>query len=154
MHIHTGRCHCGSLEIVYQSALPPEDTEVRADQCGFCRRHGSRAVSDPAGRATVRIRKAEDLQRYRVGLRTADFLLCRNCGVYVASVMADGDALYAILIVNAFDQAERFTRSPVSVDYEEEDTAARRQRRRERWTPASIVLAGPEPDRTPTDEGR
>ena len=45
-------------------------------------------------------------------------------------------------------------RSPVSVDYEEEDTAARRQRRRERWTPASIVLAGPEPDRTPTDEGR
>lgn len=138
---HMGRCHCGSLEIEYHSRTPPEETEVRADQCGFCRRHGARAVSDPAGRAIIRAHRPEHLQRYRFGLKTADFLLCRNCGVYVASVMPDGDALYAILLVNAFEDASRFTRAAIPVDYDAENEADRRERRRSRWTPATLELS-------------
>lgn len=141
MESHAGGCHCGSLQFEFLTAAAPEDMEIRADQCGFCRRHAARAVSDPNGRVIIRVQRQEHLQRYRFGLRTADFLLCSNCGVYVASAMADGDDLYAIVILNAFDAAERFTRTPRPVDYDSEDISARRQRRRTRWTPADLEVA-------------
>ena len=140
MSIYRGRCHCGSLEIELHSALAAAEFEVRADQCGFCRRHRSRAISDPDGQAIVRVHRSEHLQRYRFGLRTADFLLCRNCGVYVAAFMPDGEAGYAIAIVNALDNAESFTGRPAPVDYDAEDLERRLERRRRNWTPARLVF--------------
>lgn len=92
MH-HHGGCHCGAIKISYESALAPEETEVRACLCSFCRKHGSRAVSDPQGKITLTIHEAEAVQRYRFGLGTADYFLCGRCGVYVAAVLAEGDDL-------------------------------------------------------------
>ena len=139
---HDGGCHCGAIRIGYQSAIPPEETEVRSCLCSFCRKHASRAVSDPAGRLTVTLRDPAALQRYSFGLKTADYLLCTRCGVYLAAVMAEGEALYGIAVVNALDEAERFSRPPKPADYSAEDTAARRRRRRARWTPVEIVTGG------------
>jgi hypothetical protein len=86
---HRGSCHCGALRLSYRSAVPPADTELRACQCSFCRRHGSRALSDPAGRVEIEA-EAGALNRYRFGLGTADYFLCARCGVYVAAVMPEG----------------------------------------------------------------
>ncbi|MGF1592167.1 MAG: GFA family protein [Kiloniellaceae bacterium] len=138
---HHGGCHCGAITIAYESAVAPEQAEVRACLCSFCRRHGSRAVSDPEGRLTVTLHDAAVARRYRFGLATADYFLCGRCGVYVAAVLAEGDALYGIAIVNALEDAERFTRPPAPADYSAEDEPARRERRRRRWTPAEIVTA-------------
>lgn len=140
MH-HQGGCHCGAIALSYESAVAPEETQVRACQCSFCRKHGSRAVSDPRGKLTVILHDAEAVRRYRFGLATADYFLCGRCGVYVAAVLADGSDLYGIAIVSALDDAERFTQPPQPADYSAEDDAARRQRRRARWTPAEIVTA-------------
>src|SRR3546814_8578254 len=63
------------------------------------------------------IHDAESAQRYRFGLGTADYFLCGRCGVYVAAVLAAGDGLYGIAIVNALDDAERFTQPPKPADY-------------------------------------
>jgi len=136
---HTGRCHCGAVAVSYESAVPPEETELRACQCGFCRRHGSVAASDPAGRLVVTAAPA-DLLRYRFGLQTAEYLLCRHCGVYLAAVMQEDERAWSVVIVNVLDQRRRFARVPRPVDYDAEDVAARRQRRRERWTPTQLVL--------------
>jgi hypothetical protein len=138
MH-HDGGCHCGAIAISYESDVAPEATEVRACLCSFCRKHGSRAVSDPAGRLTLTLHDAAAVQRYRFGLATADYFLCGRCGVYVAAVIADGARLYGIAIVNALDAAARFTQIPKPADYSAEDAAARRRRRHERWTPTEIV---------------
>ena len=139
---HEGGCHCGAIDITYESDESPEDTEVRACQCSFCRKHASRAVSDPAGKVTLTLRDEGAVQRYRFGLGTADYYLCGRCGVYVAAVMPDGGKHYAVAVINAFVDSARFTRTLILSDYSAEDEADRRQRRRERWTPAEIVVAG------------
>jgi len=138
---HDGGCHCGAIEISYESEVAPEATEVRACQCSFCRKHASRAVSDPAGKVTITLHDEAAVRRYRFGLGTADYYLCGNCGVYVAAVMPDGERHYAVAIINAFKEAAAFTRVPLPSDYSAEDEAGRRQRRRERWTPTEIVIA-------------
>lgn len=135
---HDGGCHCGAIAMTYESDVAPEATEVRACQCSFCRKHASRAISDPAGRVTLTLRDASAVQRYRFGLGTADYYLCGRCGVYVAAVMQDGEDHYAVAIVNALDDAALFTQPATPSDYSAEDEAARRRRRCTRWTPAQL----------------
>ena len=131
-----GACHCGAITAVFETALAPAEIEVRADQCGFCRRHGAKTVSDPAGRLILRF--AEDaVRRYRFGGRTADFLVCRDCGAYVASVMED----YGVLNVVGADIAVLASRAARPVDYESETPDQRRARRRQRWTPTIVEAA-------------
>lgn len=142
---HDGGCHCGAIAMIYESDVAPEDTEVRACQCSFCCKHASRAVSDPAGKVTLVLHDEAAVQRYRFGLGTADYYLCGRCGVYVAAVMPDGERHYAVAILNAFDDPVAFTQPATPSDYSAEDEAGRRQRRRERWTPAEIVVAGKAP---------
>lgn len=137
-----GCCHCGNIEIELATDLPVSELPLRGCACRFCRCHGTRCTSDPAGRALIRVNCPELLQRYRFALRTADFLTCRRCGVYVAAVMdLDGDC-YATVNVNALDSAEDFGRDPSIADYSGEDEFARRSRRKARWTPVSVELGG------------
>jgi len=137
---YDGGCHCGAIALSYESEIAPEQTEVRACQCSFCRKHASRAVADPAGKLTLILHDPAAVQRYRFGLGTADYYLCGRCGVYVAAVMPDGDRHYAVVIVNTLDDAASFNRAVKAADYSAEDEAGRRQRRRTRWTPAEIVI--------------
>ncbi len=141
MHVVHGGCHCGNIRIAYRSGTAPGETRIRACQCSFCRKHGARAVSDPGGRAEIEIRDADDLRRYRFGLGTAEFFLCRQCGVYVGAVMEDAGGVWSTLMVNAFDAPEGFTQAAVPVEYGDEDEAARRERRRRNWTPTVVRVA-------------
>jgi hypothetical protein len=56
--------------------------------------------------------------------------------VYVAAVVSEGEATWAIVNLNALDARDRFTRPAIPVSYEDEDADARRARRKRRWTPA------------------
>src|SRR5437868_9753855 len=80
-------CHCGALAFTFETAIPGSRWQIRACQCSFCRRHAARTTSDPAGRVSFRLRDTGSLLRYRFGLRTADFLVCHHCGVYMAAVL-------------------------------------------------------------------
>ena len=133
-----GGCHCGNIRVTYRTGVAPAEAVVRACQCSFCRKHATRAVSDPEGSLAITVRDESLLGRYRFALRAADFLICRQCGVYVAALMAEGDGGYATLMVNALDDHAQYTRTPVPVEYEAEDEAGRRQRRRDKWTPATL----------------
>ena len=55
MNEHTGGCHCGNIRLRFSTELDPSQIEVRACQCSFCVKHGSRAVADPDGRLTVSV---------------------------------------------------------------------------------------------------
>ena len=141
----SGRCHCGNITVVFESDLAPEQIGVRADQCSFCRKHGARTVTDPKGRVEIAVRAADDLIRYRFGLKTADYLVCGRCGVYVAAVLAEQGSWYATVNINTFESLERFTRPPVPVSYDGETDTDRRARRREKWTPAVLMTEGGAP---------
>lgn len=135
MNVHTGGCHCGNVRLGFSTGLDPSQVEVRACQCSFCVKHGSRAVADPAGRLTISVKDRTQLRTYRFGLRTADYLICRECGVYVAAIAGDDDDARAIVIINALDDRERFNQEPVSVDFDAESREQRQARRRARWMP-------------------
>src|SRR5688572_20768408 len=91
---HSGRCHCDAIAFEFHSskALSP-----RTCDCSFCRKHGVRSVSDPDGRAIIKVRTP---LRYRFGRKTADFLICGECGVYVVAVTVIDGACYAVLNLN------------------------------------------------------
>ena len=73
------------------------------------------------------------MHRYRFGLQTADFLVCRMCGVYLAAVIASPRGRFATLNVNTMSGVSIGHAEPTSYDGE---TSEQRQGRRARqWTP-------------------
>ncbi|QKC91527.1 aldehyde-activating protein [Mesorhizobium sp. NZP2234] len=136
MNEHTGGCHCGNIGLRFSTERDPSQIEVRACQCSFCIKHGSRAVADPDGRLTISVRDIARLRRYRFGLRTADYLICSDCGVYVAAIT--GDDTKAIVIINALDDQKAFSREPLPVNFDGESREQRAARRRLRWMPGEI----------------
>jgi len=98
---YEGRCHCGAIGFTYRTALPGERWSIRACQCTFCHLHDALSTSDPQGGLAFSIREPGLLQQYRFAGRTADFLLCRRCGVYVGAQMLAGDRTLGIVNVHA-----------------------------------------------------
>ena len=132
---YRGGCHCGNLRLAYRSAVAPEATLVRACQCSFCRKHGVRTVANPEGSAEIAIADPLRLLRYRFGLGIADYLVCLGCGVYLAAVQ---DERRAVLVLNALEDAARFTQPARPMDYDGETAAERRARRARLWTPVEL----------------
>ena len=136
MRVYGGACHCGAVSAHFETAIDPAEMDVRADQCGFCRRHGAKTVSDPAGRLALRFRETA-VERYRFGTRSGDFIVCRSCGAYIAAII-DG---YGVLNVVGADIAAFADKPARPVSYEDETAATRLARRRARWTPLTLEIA-------------
>jgi hypothetical protein len=135
-----GRCHCGKLEVEFDTEMSVDDLPLRADQCSFCRKHRARTTSDPNGRVRISVHGSK-VFRYRFGLKTVDFLVCDNCGVYMAAVISTGNSSYATLNVNVLDRASEFVRAVLPVSYDSESASERIERRIRNWTPAEIEEA-------------
>jgi hypothetical protein len=126
---HEGRCHCGAIRLEFATEGP---LAPRACQCSFCRKHGARTVTDPAGSAVLRL--GPETKRYRFGSRTTDFLICGRCGIYVGALAELDGRVYATLNLNAFDDP-RLDLEAVAVSYDGDDADAKADRRRVKWTP-------------------
>lgn len=134
-----GGCHCGNIRLDVRLSQVPEAMQVRADQCSFCRAHGVRSISDPQGLARISAARPGDISYYRFGLKTADFLICKTCGVYVAAVCDTPAGLRCVVNVNALKDRARFAAVPEPMDYDGEDVATRLARRGARWMPAKLM---------------
>ncbi len=141
MTSYSGSCHCGGIGVELDTAVAPEDTQLRACQCSFCRMHQGLAVSDPAGHLKFREREPGRLQLYRFALGTADFILCSNCGAYAGAVLEDGGERVGILNIRLLDRFSDFTAVPTPMDYGRENQGRRVSRRLEKWMPASVERA-------------
>ena len=83
---HSGGCHCGNIEVHLRLSKRPEDSYLRACACAFCRGHATRTVADVDGLVEVRANDWSLVEPYRFGSATADYLVCRRCGIYVAAI--------------------------------------------------------------------
>jgi len=138
---HEGRCHCGAIGYSYRCETPPSDWDIRACQCHFCRAHDALSVSEPASILAFRAAEPEYLQRYRFGLQTADFLVCRRCGVYIGAIIETGKGHFGIINTHALTNPAFELAVPRPVDYGQEQTDERVLRREERW---AVVTEFPE----------
>jgi|HubBroStandDraft_4_1064222.scaffolds.fasta_scaffold1021677_2 hypothetical protein len=141
--LHSGGCHCGNIGVRLQLSRPPEFMPLRSCACSFCRSHGTRTVSDRDGCVEIAASDWSLVERYQFGSRTADYLLCRRCGVYVGAVCETGSGLRAVVNVNCLSDRAAFTQTPAAPDYDGEATDARLDRRATNWMPAHVNAPAP-----------
>jgi len=134
----TGGCHCGNLRVHLRLTLSPSKTALRSCRCSFCRAHATRTVSDPNGVFEVWADDWSEVQPYRFGSRTADYLVCRRCGVYIGAVCMTQAGLRAVVNTNSLAKRDVFTQDPAQPDYDGEEPSARLARRAANWTPTVL----------------
>ncbi len=141
MNTLKGGCHCRNVTIEFDTEIAPADFEPRACDCSFCRQHQSRAISDPNGALRIAVADGDKLSRYQFSLKTIEFLVCRDCGVYVAPFMPDptDEQAFSSLMVSALDERDGFPQ-PIAKNYDDQAKEDRTARRRRVWTPATLTI--------------
>lgn len=135
---HEGLCHCRAVGFSYRTAIAPEAWPIRACQCTFCRSHGALSTSDPGGSLRFVAHVPGALNRYQFGRKTADFLLCRDCGVYLGAVMQSERGSFGIISVHVLHSLLDRLQEPERMYYDNEGLAERQARRESRWTPIAV----------------
>jgi hypothetical protein len=76
-----------------------------------------------------------------MGLGVTDFLVCKECGVYVSAVMFDEQNKQMIgnCIVNALDLDQAEVKLSEAAHYDDESKTTRLERRRGRWMKVTLV---------------
>jgi hypothetical protein len=138
---YRGGCHCGAIGYVFHTQIAPQAWTVRACQCGFCRAHAVVTTSDPAGAVEFSVRDPNALNRYRFGLHAADFLICRNCGVYIGAVLDGARGRFGIVNLHALHERIAGLAAPAPRNYDGESAGERIARRERQWTP--VLGIGP-----------
>ena len=142
MHQFAGHCHCGALRVILETDKSAAELPLRACQCAFCKSRGALTTSDP--RAHLFIEAAPgSVNHYRFGHRVTDFLLCEECGAYVAAVCETANGLMGVVNVRGAQLAGFEGRDPDPMTYDDETAGDRLARRAQRWSPAQVVEAQP-----------
>jgi hypothetical protein len=135
---HSGGCHCGNIEVHLRLSKPPQESRLRACACTFCRSHATRTVADVDGLVELSAKDWSLVEPYRFGSATADYLVCRRCGIYVAAICETTAGTRAVVNVNCLDDRAAFTAVPMVSEYDGESTDARLERRAVNWMPAVV----------------
>ena len=131
-----------SYHVVWQR-FPPGAVEVipvRACGCGFCRKHGGVWTSHPNGSLAARIADPAKVEAYRFGTATADFHVCKQCGVVPVATCEIEGILYGIVNTNCFEDLGDIRLEESPMDFEGEASDDRLARRCRNWI-ASVTLA-------------
>jgi len=133
-----GQCHCGNVSFELLTEVSESDILPRACDCSFCQKHAAKNWSDADGKATIRIRDKRSLQKYIFALKTAEFYICKNCGVYIGAVLSDRDGMWSTLNLR-LTPLHGLQDSPAGYGSEKNDE--RISRRKNVWTPTTVVDA-------------
>ena len=128
-----GSCHCGNVS--FELAWEPDPARIPARACGcsFYVKHGGVWTSNPSGSLRVKLEDPALVEKYAFGTRTAEFQICRRCGV-VPFVTSDIEGrTYAVVSVNAFDNVDRSRLHVAPMSFEGEETSSRLERRKRNW---------------------
>ena len=140
-YVYPGACHCKNVEIRLESDKTARELGLRTDTCSFCNKHHALYTSDPRGALCIAVREADLVMRYRFGTKTADFLLCKACGVFVAAYMPE--SALAVINVNVLEARDAFLGNELHVaDLDAETLEQRLARRKARWTPVLAFDVG------------
>ena len=137
-----GHCHCGAIRVDLETPRAAADLPLRACECSFCRRHGAMTTGDPDGHLHIEAAPGS-ANRYRFGHGLSDFLICAECGVYVAATQETDAGLIAVLNVRGVDLPGFEGREAQPMTYDGETAGERLARRKARWTPAVFVETNP-----------
>ena len=134
-----GSCHCGNIRFVFHWPGAGDSIPVRACGCSFCVKHHGVWTSHPDGRVQLSADDPARVQRYRFGTETADFYVCKTCGV-APIVTSDIDgSTYSVVNVNCFDDVDRLELVESTTDFDGETTEDRLARQQRNWARFELV---------------
>ncbi len=136
-----GGCHCGGIRFEITTTKKLNPLSPRQCGCTFCQRHGVFGVSDPGGKLCVKISNSDNVNRYQFGHKTAEFLICKVCGVAPVVLSIIDDHLYSVLNGRSLDQPWPFDVSNIpQMDFGDEIPGERLERRKKNWIADVKVL--------------
>lgn len=133
MRTIVGGCHCGNIDYTLHWPDAGDAIAVRACACTFCRKHGGVYTSHPEARLEAHIADEALLNRYTFGTGTARFHICRRCGAVPFVTSAIGEAEYAVVNVNTFENVEPQELVSSTADFDGESVEDRLARRERNW---------------------
>ncbi|MGD8325938.1 MAG: hypothetical protein PVF65_03390 [Sphingomonadales bacterium] len=125
-------CHCGNIQLVFHTNKQTQDFTPRTCQCSHCRGHGANWISDPEGEVRLKFQNPEDVNSYQFGHKTADFILCKNCGVLMISICEIDGRKRGGLNSTATTNID-FPSEPVNTHLGSETIEGRLERRAKNW---------------------
>src|SRR5438105_2234697 len=131
-----GSCHCGNISFALTWEPDPMEIPVRACDCSFCCKHGGVWTSNPSGALTLKLEESALVSKYAFGTGTAEFHVCRRCGVVPVVTSRIDDQLYAVVNVNTFEGVEPSLLRRASANFDAESEDARLARRKRNWIPS------------------
>lgn len=138
VNAYQGGCHCGIVKVIYRTDIDPAHWPLRHDGCSFCRRHGVAGTSDPAGEVTFDISDTSKIRHYRFAQRTADFLLCGECGVFVAAITDTAGGARAVINARELEGISLNFNDVNHAHFDDETPGQRAERRSRNWTPVRV----------------
>ena len=128
-----GSCHCGNIRFTLTGV--PGDRIFAARECGctFCTKHGGLWTSHPAAALAVVIARPGDVHRYAFGTKSADFHVCRTCGVVPLVTSSIEGRVYAVVSVRALAGIDVAHLERRPADFESEALSERLARRVRGW---------------------
>ena len=129
-----GQCHCSNIRFEFETNINQNDLAIRNCQCRFCKLHGAATARDPDGRAKILVDDLGSINLYRFATESTDFVLCKNCGVYVGAVLTHHGRKCVTLNMNLTNLN---TDNAVPITYEDEPVDSRVSKRAEIFTPLS-----------------
>jgi hypothetical protein len=143
MHELGGSCHCGNVEFTLVTNKEVDSFVPRRCSCSMCRRHGASYISDPKARLVLRYRDRSQLSLYRVGHRTAQWVICSRCGALTVVLCEIEGQLRAVVRVQSMVE-HSFPQPEVVMNFESESVQERLQRRAKTWI-GSVTVSPPLP---------
>jgi hypothetical protein len=139
----TGGCHCRNVRFELDWPEGVDRFPARTCACTFCQKHGATWTSHPDAKLVVLVTDPQALSPYKFGTETADFHVCKTCGVPVIATSRIEGRLYAVVNVNTFEGVDpaRFDRA--TSDFDGESFGDRLARRQSRWIADVRVLVSP-----------
>ena len=128
-----GSCHCGNIRFTFVWPEAVATLPTRACGCTFCRKHGGNYTSHPDAKLDVTIGDPDKVERYRFGTETADFHICRACGVVPVVTCTLEGTEYAVVNVNTLNDVARAMFETADTDFDGETTDDRLARRKRKW---------------------
>jgi hypothetical protein len=100
---HIGGCYCGNIYFEMVLLNPLKQYSPRECDCDFCQKHGAQYISDKDGKLIIKITEAQ-LLKFRQGSMSAEFLICKSCGVLVAVCYQENTKIYASINIRAIKE--------------------------------------------------
>jgi len=128
-----GSCHCGNVSFTLHTDKDVGDFVPRTCQCSLCKKHDASWISDPEGEADVHYANKDDVNPYRFGTGTSDFIICKKCGVLTVALCELESTTRAVLNVKSMLD-HKFTKEAILTNFDGETVEARLARRTRNWT--------------------